>query len=116
MLTVGVGAHVALFWLTETNSGGVDDSLLFDMVNFGGVDDSLLFDMVNFGVWSFCYLLCGPRLEISCWAPLKFYFPHVMLILWPSGYLCLWAYIDLKIYWCMLCIPGFLNLKIVIHP
>jgi hypothetical protein len=52
MLTVGVGVHVALFWFTETNSGGVDDSLLFDMVNFG--------------VWNFCYLLCGPCLEIFC--------------------------------------------------
>jgi hypothetical protein len=116
MLTVGVGAHVTLFSFTETNSSGVDDSLLFDMINFGGVDDSLLLDMANFGVWSFRYFLCGPCLEFSCWAPLKSYSPHVMMILRPSGFPCLWAYIGLKIYWCMLCIPGFPNLKIVIFP
>jgi hypothetical protein len=60
MLIVGVGAHVVLFSFTETNSGGVDDSLLFNMINFGGVDDSLLLDMANFGVWSFRYFYVGP--------------------------------------------------------
>jgi hypothetical protein len=35
MLIVNDGARVALFWFAETNSGGVDDSLSFDMVNFG---------------------------------------------------------------------------------
>jgi hypothetical protein len=102
MITVGVGAHVALFWFTETNSNGVDDSLIF------GMD--------NFGVWNTCYLLCGLRLESSSWAPFKFYFPRVMLIFWFSGYFCLWAYFRMKNYWCMLCISGFLNMNTIVHP
>ena len=115
-LTVGVGAHVALFAFVETKSGGSKVYFLFDIINSDGVDDSLLLEMVNFDVWSFCYFLCGPSLQISCWAPLKSYSPHVMLILWPSEIPCLWAYIGWKIYWCMLCIPGSLNLKTVIFP
>jgi hypothetical protein len=99
MITVGDGTHVALFWFAETNSDRVDDSLFF------GMD--------NFGVWNFCYLLCGLRFETSSLAILKFYFPHVMLIYWFSGYFCLWA---MKNYWCMLCIPGFLNTKTIVHP
>jgi hypothetical protein len=102
---------VALFAFAETNSGGIKVYFLFDIINSDGVDDSLLLEMVNFDVWSFCYCLCGPSLQISCWAPLKSYSPHVMLILWPFEISCLWAYTGGRIYWCMLCIPEFLNLK-----
>jgi hypothetical protein len=100
MITVGDDAHVAFFWFAETNSDGVDDSLFFGMDNFGG--------------WNFCYLLCGLRLETSSLAPLKFYFPRVMLICWLSGYFCLWANLCMKNYWCMLCILGFLNTKTIV--
>jgi hypothetical protein len=58
-LTVGVGAHVALFAFSETNSGGIEVYFLFDTINSDGVDDSMLLEMVNFDVWSFCYFLCG---------------------------------------------------------
>jgi hypothetical protein len=110
-LTVGVGAHVALFAFSETNSGGIKVYFLFDTINSDGVNDSLLLEMVNFDVWSFCYFLCGLSLQISCWAHLKPYSPHVMLIMWPFEFSCLWTYTGGRIYWCMLCILEFLNFK-----
>jgi hypothetical protein len=102
MITVGDGAHVALFLFAVTNSERVDNSLIL------GMD--------NYGVWNFCYLLCWLLLETSSLAPLKFFVPHVMVTYWLSGYLCLWANFFMKNYWCMLCIPGFLSAKIIVHP
>jgi hypothetical protein len=47
-LMVGAGAHVALFAFSETYSDGIKVSFLFDTFNYGGVNDSLLPEMVNF--------------------------------------------------------------------
>jgi hypothetical protein len=73
MITVGDGAHVALFLFAVTNSERVDDSLVL------GMD--------NYGVWNFCYLLSWLLLETSSLAPLKIYVPHFMLILFINGFL-----------------------------
>jgi hypothetical protein len=67
-----------------------------------------------FGISVICYV--GPLLETSSVAPLKIYAPHFMLIYWFSGYFCLWTNIFMKNYWCILCISGFLNAKIIVHP
>ena len=47
-LTVGAGAHVALFAFSETYSDGIVVYFLFDTINSVGVNDSLLHEMVNF--------------------------------------------------------------------
>jgi hypothetical protein len=46
LITIGDGAHVALFLFAVTNSVRVDDSWILGM------------DI--YGVWNFCYLLCWP--------------------------------------------------------
>jgi hypothetical protein len=110
-LTVGAGAHVALFVFSETYSDGIVVYFLFDTINSDGVNDSLLPKMVIFDGWRFGYFLCGLSLHFSCWAHWMPYSPHVMLIMWPFQFYCLWIYTGRRIYWCMLCIPESLNFK-----
>jgi hypothetical protein len=101
-IIVGVGAHVALILFAATNSERVDDSLVV------GAD--------YYGVWNFCCLLFWLLWETSSLAPLGNYVLHSMIIFWFSGYSCLWTNFFMKNYWCMLCIPGFLSAKIIVHP
>ena len=110
-LTVGAGAHVALFAFSETYSDGIEVSFLIDTIKYVGVNDSVLPEMVNFDGWRSGYLLCGLSLHFAGRAHWRPYSPLDMLVMWPFQFFCLWIYTGTRTYWCMLRIPVFLNCK-----